>query len=61
MHCVELAFYHGFRDSGDFLNVVVTPLYGSMNSETVGFGHHAVLLLECSKDGARQPTLSFLL
>ena len=32
-----------------------------MNSETVGFGHHAVLLLECSKDGAQKPTLSFLL
>ena len=55
MHCVELAFFHGFRDSGDFLNVVVTPLYGSMQSETVGFGHHAVLLLERSQDGARKP------
>ena len=42
-------------------HVVVTPLYGSMKSETVGFGHHAVLLLECSKDGARKPVLSFLL
>ena len=59
MHCVELAFFHGFRDSGDFVNV--TPLYGSMQSETVGFGHHAVLLLECSQDGARKPILSFLL
>ena len=26
MHCVELAFFHG-QDSGDFLNVVVTPLW----------------------------------
>ena len=38
----------------------LSRLYGCKMSETVGFGHHAVLLLECSKDGARKPTLSCL-
>ena len=48
-------FFYGIWNTGNFLNVVVTPLYGSMQSETVGFGHHAVLLLKCSQDGARKP------